>query len=313
MSIDGGAGKLTRRRIGRTAMDVTTIGCGGVAIGSFHAGEEIDDDAAVAVIHSALAAGINYLDTSPLYRESERRFGLALRALGGPPAGLFLSTKTGTHPTRPYDYSGEATRWSVENSLALLGVESVDMVLVHDPRSMDPVLAAGGAVTVLEQMRAEGKLRAIGLGCRSHEFHRQAIRSGRFDAILTFADFNLIRQTAADLIDEAKAAGVGVLVAQVLAAGQLAGGDPLEHPRLKARPEATAAHEWWAWARDRGVPLQALATQFVLRNPNVDCVLIGPRTAAEATENVALATLPIDDTVWAEVDRRVAASARLNV
>lgn len=299
---------LPRRRLGRTHLEVTEIGCGGVAIGSFHAGEEVADDLAVATVRRALDAGINYLDTSPLYNESERRVGLALRALGGRPPGLFLSTKTGTHPSRRYDYSGEATRWSVEHSLRLLGVDQVDLLLVHDPPTMEPVLAPGGALDALERMRQEGKLRAIGLGCRPHEHHRQAIRSGRFDVILTFADYNLVRQSAAPLIDEAHAAGVGVLVAQVIAGGQLAGPDPLLNERMRARPESAEAHAWWVWARDRGLPLQAVAIQWVLRNPKVGCVLIGPRTPEEAAENVAMATYPLPAGIWAEVDDRIAAT-----
>jgi aryl-alcohol dehydrogenase-like predicted oxidoreductase len=297
---------MEQRPLGRTSVTPTVVGCGGVAIGSFHADEHVAEETAVATIRRALDLGINYVDTSPLYRDSERRFGLALRALGGLPAGTFISTKTGTHPDRPYDYSAEATRWSVENSLRLLGLDSVDMVLVHDPRSMEPVLAPNGAVAELERMRDEGKLRAIGLGCRPHEFHRAAIESGRFDAILTFADYNLVRQSAAPLIDQAHAAGVGVIVAQAILAGALAGPDPLANPHTAHRPDAAAAHGWWAWARERGVAIQALAIQAVLRNPKVSTILIGPKTPAEVEENVRMATTPLPEGIWAEVEERMA-------
>lgn len=296
---------LERRRLGRTGIDATVIGCGGVALGSFHAGEEIADETAVATVRRAFEVGINYLDTSPLYNESERRIGLALRGLGGMPSGGHISTKTGTHPLRRYDYSAEATRWSVRNSLDLLGLPSVDVVLVHDPPSMEPVLASGGALDELERMRREGLLGSIGLGCRRHDFHRQALRSGRFDLILTFADYNLVGQTAARLIDEAHAAGVGVLVAQVIAAGLLAGPDPAGSERLRNRPEYARAREWWLWARERGVPLQAVAVQWVLRNPKVGSVLIGPRSPEEVEENVRLATMPLPNGIWDDVDARV--------
>jgi len=279
-----------------------------VAIGSYHADEPVADQAAVATIRRALELGINFLDTSPLYKESERRFGAALGAIGGLPSGTVISTKTGTHPDRRYDYSAEATRWSVENSLRLLGLDSVDMVLVHDPPAMDPVLAADGAVDELERLRDEGKLRSIGLGVRSHDFHRTAIRCGRFDGILTFADYNLVRQSASSLIDEAHAAGVGVIVAQVVLAGQLAGPDPLENPHTRDRPDAAEAHQWWRWARDRGVPLQAVAVQWVLRNPKVSTILIGPKTPTEVEENIHLASMPLPTSIWDEVEERMAVS-----
>jgi aryl-alcohol dehydrogenase-like predicted oxidoreductase len=298
-------GTLERRRLGRTGMDVTVIGCGGVAIGSFHADESVAEAEAVATVRRALGVGIDYVDTSPLYKDSERRFGVALRTLGGLPPGTRISTKTGTHPDRRGDYSAAATRWSVENSLRLLGLDAVDLVLVHDPQSMEPVLAPGGAVDELERMRDEGKLRAIGLGCRQHDFHRSAIASGRFDAILTFADYNLVRQTASSLIDEAHAAGLGVILAQVVLAGSLAGPDPLANPHTAQRPDAAAAHGWWAWAREREVPLQALAVQWALRNPKVGTILIGPKTPAEVEENVRAATTPLPDGIWAEVEERM--------
>ncbi|TAK22710.1 MAG: aldo/keto reductase [Chloroflexota bacterium] len=308
MVVDSSASaRLRRRRLGRTHMEVTEVACGGVALGSHVPGEEVDDATAVEVVRQALASGINYLDTSPHYRESERRVGLALRALGGRPDGLYLSTKTGTHPLRDRDYSAAATRWSVENSLRLLGVDSVDLLLVHDAEaSLEPVFAPDGALAELERMRDEGKLRAIGLGVRSHERHREAIRSGRFNAILTYADYSLVSQTAASLIDEAHDAGVGVIVAQVLLAGLLAGPDPSDRERFRRMPEIGLAGGWWRWANERGVPLQAVATQWVLRNPKVDCVLIGPRTAAEAEENVHLATTQLPAVIWDEVERRIA-------
>ena len=95
----------------------------------------LSEEAAGGAVRQAIDLGINYVDTSPLYRESEARLGRIFGAMGGMPAGLYLSTKTGTHPQRRGDYSAEGTRWSVENSLRLLGVPAVDLLLLHDPRS----------------------------------------------------------------------------------------------------------------------------------------------------------------------------------
>jgi aryl-alcohol dehydrogenase-like predicted oxidoreductase len=294
---------IPRRKLGRTDMIVTEVALGGVGLGG---GRTTDDDLAAAMtVQGAIDRGINYIDTSPLYRESERRLGLALRQLGGRPEGLYLSTKTGTHPQHRGDYSAAGTRWSVENSLRLLGVSAVDLLLVHDPDTMDPVLAPGGALDTLERLRDEGKFRWIGLGVREHDKLRTAIRTGRFDVILTYADYNLVRQTAAPLIDEAAAAGVGVLLAQVFIAGLLAGDDPAE-TRYADHPDAAAARDWWCWARERGVSLRALALQFGLRNPKVGTVLVGADTPTQVDEILAAAAEPIPAGVWAEVDERIA-------
>lgn len=301
---------LPRRRLGRTHMIVSELSLGGVGIGGLY-GEITDEDAAGAV-QRALALGINYIDTSPLYRESEARLGRIFAAMGGKPGHLYLSTKTGTHPARRGDYSAEGTRWSVENSLRLLGVDALDCVLIHDPRSeaeLEQALGPGGAVEELERLREQGIVRTIGLGVREHHYHRRAIRSGKIDVILTYADYTLVRQTAASLIDEAYEAGVGVIAAQAFLAGLLAGPDPASDERLRARPDYAAARDWWLWARQRGLSLPALALQFVLRNPRVGCVLVGAKTAREVEENVAALRTPIPDEVWHEVEARIQSGA----
>ncbi len=284
-------------------MVVTEVSLGGVGLGGMRTTN--DDGLAIATVRRAWERGINYLDTSPLYLESERRIGLALQSLGGRPAGLYLSTKTGTHPLRRGDYSAEATRWSVENSLRFLGVDSVDLLLVHDPDSLEPVLAPGGALDELERMRDEGKFRWIGLGVREHDKLLTAIRSGRFDAILTYADYNLVRQTATPLIEEAAAAGVGVILAQVFLAGLLVGIDPAES-LYADRPEARLARDWWLWARERGVSLRSVALQYGLRNPLVGTVLAGADAPEQVDEIVAAAFDPLPPEIWDEVAERIA-------
>jgi aryl-alcohol dehydrogenase-like predicted oxidoreductase len=297
---------LRRRRLGRTHMEVTELALGGVGIGGLYG--PVPEAEAARVIHRALQLGINYLDTSPLYMESEERIGRAFARLGGKPPGLYLSTKTGTHPTRRGDYSAAGTRWSVENSLRLLGVGSVDCVLLHDPRSnaeLEQALGPGGAVEELERMKREGKLRAIGLGVREHHYHRRAILSGKIDVILTYADYNLVNRSAAPLIQEAANAGVGVILAQVLLAGLMGSADPSEDKRLQQRPEFRAALDWHRWAKEREVSLPAVAIQFGLRNPNVGCVLVGAKAVREVEENVAAVSQPIPDEIWREVEHRL--------
>ncbi|HLZ09424.1 MAG TPA: aldo/keto reductase, partial [Chloroflexota bacterium] len=286
----------------RTDMRVTELALGGVGLGGRRT--EDADAMSVATVERGWAKGINYFDTSPLFGESERRVGLALQRLGGRPPGLYLSTKTGTHPFRPGDFSAEGTRWSVENSLRFLGVDSVDLLMVHDPESMEPVLAPGGALDELEHLRDEGKIRWIGIGVREHDKLYQAIRSGRFDSILTYADYNLVRQTSAPLIEEAAAAGVGVILAQVFLAGLLVGHDPAESI-LRDRPEMTVAREWWLWAHEREISLRNLALQYGLRNPNVSTILVGGDTPAQVDEIVDAVTARIPDSIWAEAEERI--------
>src|SRR5262249_26032480 len=96
---------IPRRKLGRTTMEVTEVALGGVGLGGMRTADE--DATAAATVQRAWEQGINYLDTSPLYGESERRIGLAFQKMGGRPYGLYLSTKTGTHPARRGDHSAE--------------------------------------------------------------------------------------------------------------------------------------------------------------------------------------------------------------
>ena len=181
---------LPLRRLGRTELEVTCLGMGGAGLGR---GDTTDDEA-IEAVHRAIDLGINYLDTAPLYGESERRVGLALA--DGWREKIYLATKIGTHPEWRGDFSGAGTRRSVENSMRLLGADYLDVCLVHDPDSMDPVVAKGGALDELQRMREEGLIKFIGLGVRQHEFHKIAIETGVVDVILTYLDYTLLSQTA---------------------------------------------------------------------------------------------------------------------
>lgn len=296
---------LNRRPLGRAGFDVTTLTLGGAGLGGLYG--PVPEDTAVQTVMRALGLGINYIEGAPFYGECEHRYAKALAQFSGRPADLRLCTKVGMHPARPGDYSAAAARWSVEQSLKTLGVDAVDLVQVHAIEAIDMsvVLGPDGAVAELERMRDEGKLRAIAFAIRGAAYHRQAIESGRFDAILIHDDFSLIRRSDASVIAEAAAAGIGVLVGRALMTGLLAGPDPMRRERLATHPDAPAALEWRRWARERGVPLQALALQFAMRQPGVSTVVVGASSPQEIEENVSAATHPLPESIWAEVEQRM--------
>lgn len=284
---------LPRRRLGRTGLEVTALGMGGAGIGR----HDVTDDEAVEAVHRAIDLGINYLDTSPLYGESERRVGLALA--GGWREKTYLATKTGTHPQWRGDYSAAGTRRSVENSLRLLGTDYLDVCLVHDPSHMDPVVAKGGALEELQRMREEGLVRFIGLGVRQHEFHRIAIETGIVDVILTYLDYTLVRQTAAEsLLPFAAKHDIGVINGSPIAMGLLSGIEPDPDSRP---PDGEKAHRLWKWAEENNQNLLNLAIQFCLRQPLIHINLTGSKNAAEVEQNFAAATTLVPEEVWEKI------------
>jgi len=278
--------ELPIRRMGRTEIRASALGLGCASMGS----DRHTDQEVVEAVRRAIELGINFVDTSPAYGESERRVGLALA--GGYREKVFLETKTGTHPARRQDYTAEATRWSVENSLKLLKTDYFDAVLIHDPRDIEVPLAPGHALDELLKMKEEGIVRHVGLGCRPHQFHRRAIETGKTEISLTFLDYTLADQSAAKtVLPVAQRHDVGLILASVLGLdGSLAGREP---------KQGTRAHDMWTWCREHGVEIGHLAIQFVMAAPIEGIVMPGPGSKEHVEDAYRYATTEVDPQVWA--------------
>ena len=298
------------RPLGATGISTTVLGLGGAPLGrpSPNSG---GDQKGLATLEKAYRLGLRHVDTSPRYGESEKRIGMALSQNQFP--GLTVSTKAGTHPQRPNSYTRADLRWSVENSLKILGRSSVDMILIHDPTSMDPVFKRGDGFDALEEMRQEGKFRFVGLGVHDQAHHFAAIRAGRVDVILTYGDYNIVRRQARGLIEFAAGEGVGVLLGSPHMHGLLAETESNEFfmnkPNLLkwySREDISLAQDWWLWCRDRGISLHHLNMRFVMENTFVSCVLTGAASSEEVSQNVLEAFTPIPSDVWNEAMEKIA-------
>ncbi len=294
--------KLPRRRLGKSELMVPAFALGGYPLGQ----EDVTDEQAIEAIQYGLEQGIDYIDTSPMYGQSERRFGLALEGIDR--GSLTISTKTGTHPERRGDYSWDGTLWSVENSLRLLKTDYLDLVLVHDPADIRPVFAERGALEALEHLKAAGVVRAIGLGQKRFDYHRRAIESGRFDVILTFNNYHPLDISAGDwLLPLAEQHDVGVLNGAAMAHGLLIGQDPralaarrpLQGALKEMLPDAQKLYDWCC---NKDIPMAAIVFQFCLRQPRIHCTLTGIKTHAELETNLRGATMALPDDAWRELD-----------
>jgi len=298
--------QFSKRPLGRTDLTVTPLGLGGGWLG--RTDKPIEESQAIETVLGALEHGINLIDTAPAYGESERRIGLALEQWGrsgGRRQDIVLSTKVGI-AGNPRDFSGEHTRQSVQRSLELLRTDYLDIVHLHDPQDLTEALSPGGAVEALEQLKAEGTVRAIGIGSNRHEILREFIESGPADAILTFGDFNLLSQSAVNgVIEPAVARNVGVINAMVVAYGLLAGGEPrklIDDPpaRYLARHEQKA-QDIWLWAQQRGISMLSLALQFSLREERIATTLVGVSSVEQIDADVAAVLDPLGESVWDEL------------
>jgi aryl-alcohol dehydrogenase-like predicted oxidoreductase len=180
-------------------------------------------------------------------------------------------------------------------------------VLVHDPGDLTPVVTPGGALEALRELKEEGVVRAIGLGVRSHEFHRRLIETGDCEVSLTYGDYNLLDQSAAEgVLKTAASHDAGVFNGMAIGYGLLGGRDPLQVAERHSQADRVQrAHKLWEWTQSLDVSLLALALQFCLRETRISSTLVGAANPAEVEIDTAAVLEEIPEPVWQELPERL--------
>ncbi len=304
--------------VGR-GVTITALSLGTAALGGLFA--HVEDDEASRVVQRALAHGITYIDTAPQYGHgtSERRVGAALATSAR--SAFVLSTKVGrlavadplgdtglfvdAPPSRvEFDFSAAGIERSLSESLTRLGLSHVDIVYLHDPDDhADQAIAE--AYPVLDRMRAEGIVGAIGVGMNQPEIPTRFVRETDIDMVLIAGRWSLLDRTAGvDLLPECERRGVSVVVGGVFNSGLLA--DPRPGATFDYAPApphlVTRAQQLEAVCQGHGVTLTAAALQFPFRHPSVVSVLLGARSVVELDANVAAASVVLPDALWPDLD-----------
>ena len=302
--------------IGRTGLHVTRLGLGGVALSGAPPATDphvpSPESEAVSLIRRSLGLGLNYLDTAPMYGvgHSERRYGHALQGI--PRDRYVLSTKVGRvlrpdaggQTTWAFDFSREGARASFESSLERLGIERVDIVFVHDPDEHYQA-ALAGAFPVLRELRAGGRIRAIGAGMNQWQMELAFAREGYNDCFLLAGRYTLLDQTALPeflpycVEHHISVVAGGPYNSGILAVGPRAGAT---FNYRAAPPEMMDKAARIAQVCERHqVPLKAAALQFILAHPAIASVIPGARSVAEVEENARMVELAIPGELWAEL------------
>jgi len=265
----------------------------------------LGESSALEVVDAAWKLGVRFFDTAPLYGSglAERRLGAALRSrprdefVVSTKVGRLLGTEKGAGAEAYFDFSYDAALRSLEASLERLGLDRVDIALVHDPdHHYDEALA--GALRALVSLRDEGVVRAIGVGMNEAKLLCRFVREADLDCVLVAGRYTLLDRTADDeLFPLCGERGVGVIAGGVFNSGILAGGATFDYD---VPPTSVVAHvaELREACDARRVPLGAAALQFALRNPTISSVLVGCRSADEVAEDMRLATLDIPSELW---------------
>jgi aryl-alcohol dehydrogenase-like predicted oxidoreductase len=318
------------RQLGRTGVRVSPLCLGAMMLGAWG---NPDHDESVRIVHRALDAGINFVDTADVYSagESEEIVG---KALAGRRDDVVLATKVhgqmGPGPNR----QGNSRRWIVqacEDSLRRLGTDWIDLYQIHRP---DPSCNVDETLGALTDLVHAGKIRYAGsstfLPSQIVEAQWVAERRGRERFVCEQPPYSiLVRGVEAEVLPVCERYGMGVIPWSPLAGGWLTGrfrkGQelPTSHRarRVPGRYDMTlpgnqrkldAVEALAGLAEQAGIPMVHLALAFVLRHPAVTAPIIGPRTMEQLESQLGAVDVVLDDDLLDAVDGIVPPGTTLN-
>ena len=301
---------LPAAQVGNTGLRVTRLGMGTAVIGNLYA--TLSDAEAHEAVQRCYEGGVRFFDTSPLYGtgEAERRLGGALRGI--PRDEVIIQTKVGriVRPDRSiyFDYSRDGVMRSIEESLERLGMDRVDILLVHDPDVEDPEedyrMALDQAFPTLVDLRAQGVIGAVGAGMNQWEMEWEFAKQVDVNIFLLAGRYTLLEQTSLDFLDWCTENEVSIVLGGVYNSGILATG-PIPGAKYNyedAPAEIMAkAGRLQAVTQRHGVPLQVAALHFARSHPAIASVVIGSANSAEAEENRAIWDVETPAAMWQEL------------
>jgi aryl-alcohol dehydrogenase-like predicted oxidoreductase len=327
----GTVGRMQQRTLGRTGVHVSPLCLGTMMFGAWG---DPDHDAGIRVIHRALDAGINFIDTADVYSrgESEEIVGKALA--GGRRENVVLATKFhGTMGDDPNE-AGNSRRWifrEVEASLQRLQTDWIDLYQVH---RWDPWTDHEETLGALTDLVSQGKVRYLGSSTYPAAQIVQAQWVARERGLARFVceqpPYSLLaRRIEADVLPTCLEHGMGVIPWSPLAGGWLSGrwrkgAEPPQSMRAQRLPQRydlslpenqaklDAVDTLARLAEDAGLTLVDMAIAFVIRHPAVTAAIIGPRTMEQLESQLGAADVQLDDALLDRIDEIVAPGTNLN-
>jgi aryl-alcohol dehydrogenase-like predicted oxidoreductase len=318
------------RNLGRTGVKVSPLCLGAMMFGAWG---EPDHDKSIRIIHAALDAGINFVDTADVYSQGENEE-IVGKALKGRRDDIVLATKFHMQMGDEINHGGASRRWimkAVEDSLRRLDTDYIDLYQVHRPREDTDVEETLSALTDL--VRA-GKIRYFGSSTYPASQIVEAQWVAKDRGLERFKTEQppysiLVRGVEADVLPTAQRHGMGVIPWSPLAGGWLSGryrkgaelpsstrADRLPHRYDMSLPgnqrKFEAADQLGALADEVGISLIEIAIAFVINHPAVTAAIIGPRTMEHLESQLPAATRKLDQAVLDRIDEIVPPATGFN-
>jgi aryl-alcohol dehydrogenase-like predicted oxidoreductase len=316
--------------LGRSGIKVTRLCLGAMMFGAWGNPDHKDS---VRIIHRALDAGINFVDTADVYSggESEVIVGEALATVDR--SRIVLATKVFSPMGDDPNARGSSRRWIIaecDNSLRRLGTDYIDLYQVH---RFDETVDLDETLGALSDLVHQGKVRSLGSSTfpaeRIVESHWVAERRGRERFVTEQPPYSiLVRGIERDVLPVAQSYGMGVIPWSPLAGGWLSGrfGQGQENTSRRAQRipgrydlslpanqrKLEIVTELAALAEEAGLTMIELALAFVLEHPAVSAAIIGPRTMEQLESQLSAPTVRLDPALLDRIDKIVPPGTNVN-
>ena len=304
----------------RVDLELTRLSLGTAPLAGLFKSVDVSDSDQL--IHTALDNGMNYFDTAPLYGHglAEERLGRILKTVTKP---FVLETKVGRvlnwvekadpvpwfpdadpHMQPVFDYSADGIKRSLDESLKRLGVDHIDIALMHEAENHIPQ-AINTAYPVLADLKRQGIIKAVGIGINFCDAALEIMKSVDLDIVLLAGRYTLLDQSAQNkLLPYALERKVDITIGGVFNSGVLA--DPRPGATFEYLPASNEiikkAQDIGAFLKKLGIPLTAAALQFPLRHPAVTSVLTGSRNSRELLANMTDFDLELPEDIWNQLE-----------
>ena len=280
---------MEMRRLGRTDLQVSVLSIGGLYTSSLAGGVAETKR----IIDRAIELGINAIDTAPAYADSESTVGTAI----GGNNSLIVTTKLGGKP-QPFDArDADSLRFSVEDSLRVLGRDHIDLLMIHEPdrpqqypwwTNYDPL--QGPVLDVMNECKEKGLVRFIGLAGTTVTELDYLVRSNLFDVVLTAFNYNvLFREARPTVIESAKQRDMGIVLGSALGQGFLtrrADNEVANPPLWLSQQRAEQFRAYYELLDQAAMPAYELCLRFAIGDPVVSTIPVGCKTMQHLESSV---------------------------
>jgi L-galactose dehydrogenase len=293
------------RNLGKTGLRVSALGFGASSLGGGMFGRPVKEADAIRTVHVALELGINFIDVSPFYgyTKAEAVLGKALKGISR--NSYYLATKVGRYGDAQFDFSAERTIASVDESLARLGVDYVDIIQSHDNEYGNLDQVVDETIPALRKLQQMGKARLVGITGYPLKVFSYIIARTDVDTILSYNHYALNDTTLTNLIPFLESKSVGIISASPVSQGLLTNqGTPEWHPAPNEVKRVCAGAA--AFCREQGADLAKLAMQFAIANPRIATTVVGTANPENIKKNVQWIEEPVDRKLITEVQEILA-------